>query len=105
MSTASLRRSARLNNKAGEVQHVRLPYAPKKRRQPVVPETVDGQSKRKLSLNDPPQPRDVVPPPIPIDTLRDWGLDCNLSPAELTDAVLLSGCAKMVYNDEDEMEQ
>jgi len=47
----------------------------------------------------------VVPPPIPTDTLRDWGLDCNVSPAELTDAVLLSGCAKMVYNDENEMEQ
>ena len=81
---------------------MRLPYAPKKRRQPLVPEPVEGQAKHKLSLNQPPQPADDVPSPIPIQTMREWGLDCNVSPAELTDSVLLAGRAKMVtHEDED----
>ena len=64
--TTSLRRSSRLNRDPEEIQHVRLPYAPKKRRQPLVPEPVEGQAKRKLFLNDPPQLDAEVPSPIPI---------------------------------------
>lgn len=66
--TTSLRRSSRLNRDTEEIQYVRLPYAPKKRRQPLVPEPVEGQAKRKLSLNDLPQPDAEVPSPIPIQT-------------------------------------
>ena len=94
--STSLRRSARLNLDGVDIQHVRLPYAPKKRRQQVQPELVDGLAKRKLSLNDPPQPDGEVPHPIPTQTLREWGLDCNVPPEELTDYVLLSGRAKMI---------
>ena len=103
--STSLRRSARLNPDGVDVQHVRLPYAPKKRRQQVQPESVDGLAKRKLSLNDPPQPDGEVPQPIPTQTLHEWGLYCNVPPEELTDSVLLSGRAKMIPNDDEDMEE
>ena len=94
-----------MNPDGVDIQHVRLPYAPKKRRQQVQPESVDGLAKRKLSLNDPPQPDGEVPHPIPTQTLREWGLDCNVPPEELTDFVLLSGRAKMIPTDDEDMEE
>jgi len=105
MVTSSLRRSARLNRASGEVQHVRLPYAPKKRRQPVEPEVVDGQAKRKLSLNIPPRPDEEISASILVQTMREWGLHCNVPPEELTDSALLTGHLQMVFNDDDETEQ
>ena len=96
---SSLRRSARLNRAPADVQHIRLPYAPKKHRQPVEPEVVDGQVKRKLSLNDPPNPAEEVPDPILIQVMRKWGSDCSVPPEELTDTALLTGRLQMVVND------
>jgi len=98
--TTSLRRSSRLNANAEAVQHVRLPYAPKKRRHPVVPEPVEGQTKRKLTLTTPPQADEEIPSPIPIQTMREWGLDCNVSPAEFTDEALLSRGVKKSFHDD-----
>ena len=62
-------------------------------------------AKHKLSLNDPPQLDGEVPHPIPTQTLCEWGLDCNVPPEELTDSVLLSGRAKMIPNDDEDMEE
>jgi len=37
--------------------------------------------------------------------MREWGLDCNVSPMELTNSALLAGCAKMVFNEDEDPEE
>lgn len=98
VATSSLRRSSRLNHdEEDEIQHVRLPYAPQKRRVKLVPEVVEGNVKRKLSVDAPPQPDEEVSPPIPIPIMCEWGLECNVPPAELTDEALHAGACQDGY--------
>ena len=66
---------------------------------------VDGQAKRKLSLNIPPRPDEEISASILVQTMREWGLHCNVPPEELTDSALLTGHLQMVFNDDDETEQ
>ena len=37
--------------------------------------------------------------------MREWGLDCNVSPMELTDSALLTGRANMVSNEDEDPEE
>ena len=67
-----------------------------------MPEPVEGKIKRKLTLDNPPRPDDGMPSPIPIPTLRGWGLNCNVAPMELTDEALMSGRADLIPDDDDE---
>jgi hypothetical protein len=75
--TQGCRRSSRLNSSEG-FKHSQLPdKTPRKKRK-----VLDSAALR--LLDNPPRPSEVVPAPVPIETLQHWGLFCNVSPSELT---------------------
>jgi hypothetical protein len=75
--TQGCRRSSRLNISEG-FKHSQLPdMTPRKKRK-----VLDSATLR--LLDNPPRPSEVVPAPVPIETLQQWGLFCNVSPSELT---------------------
>jgi hypothetical protein len=75
--TQGCRRSSRLNISEG-FKHSQLPdRTPRKKKK-----VLDSAALR--LLDNPPRPSEVVPAPVPIETLQRWGLFCNVSPSELT---------------------
>jgi hypothetical protein len=75
--TQGCRRSSRLNISEG-FKHSQLPdKTPRKKRK-----VLDSAALH--LLDNPPRPSDIVPAPVPIETLQQWGLFCNVSPSELT---------------------
>jgi hypothetical protein len=88
--TTAIRRSSRLNNMDG-YKHVQLEDTPRKKRK-VVTAPVSH------SLEPPPpKPSEGIPPPVPMETLQSWAIQCSVPPSEVTLDVLLSN----VSNDED----
>jgi hypothetical protein len=75
--TKGCRRSSRLNIFEG-FKHSQLPdKTPRKKRK-----VLDSAALH--LLDNPPRPSEIVPAPVPIETLHQWGLFCNVSPSELT---------------------
>ncbi|WVZ84932.1 LOW QUALITY PROTEIN: hypothetical protein U9M48_031899, partial [Paspalum notatum var. saurae] len=61
--------------------HCMLEDTPGKRRK-IVP------AKKKLSLDNSPSVADYPEDPVPMHTLKDWGISCGIAPEELTDDAL-----------------
>jgi hypothetical protein len=81
--TQGCRRSSRLNIFEG-FKHSQLPdKTPRKKRKVL-------ESAALHLLDNPPRPSEIVPAPVPIETLQQWGLFCNVSPSELTTDELMT---------------
>ena len=77
-----VRRRSRLNPLAKDgyqIVKIREP-SPKKRR-----------TAAKIDLDTPPQDVFDAVNPIPLDTLEEWGVNCGVAPAELSEDALMQG--------------
>jgi len=83
------RRSPRLQNQSGYM-HTSLENLPKKRRLGSASTSTSDSSTSCFNLDAPPSLTDGIPPPIPLKTLQDWGIQCSVPPSEVTDDQLLS---------------
>jgi hypothetical protein len=75
--TQGYRRSSRLNNFEG-FKHFQLPDKTPRKKRKVLDSTAIHL------LDNRPRPSEIVPAPVRIETLQQWGLFCNVSPSELT---------------------
>ncbi|CAO1939557.1 unnamed protein product [Urochloa humidicola] len=91
LAASFVRRSSRINrDKDGfkQVQHIQLEDNPRKKRR-VWKEVALTPKEAAQLLNNPPKPTDEeYPGAIPTDTLKSWGILCNVSPEELTEEAL-----------------
>jgi hypothetical protein len=78
--TQATRRSNRLQTPEG-LKHIQLDKTPRKKRKAVAPA---------LSLDQPPKPSEEISAPVPLETLQEWGLQCNVSPSEITPDALMT---------------
>jgi hypothetical protein len=78
--TQATRRSNRLQTPEG-FKHIQIDKTPTKKRKVVAPA---------LSLDQPPKPSEEIPAPVPLETLQEWGLQCNVSPSEITPDALMT---------------
>ena len=86
LSSLNIRRSPRLNSLEG-FQHTQLDGTPRKRRR----QQVTAASVKGLSIDEPPKPTDdLMPAPVPLDILQGWGLQCGVSPSEVTPKALFA---------------
>ncbi|CAN6359072.1 unnamed protein product [Urochloa humidicola] len=98
LEVSAVRRSSRISAiKDGykQVQHVQLEDNPRKKRRVWKEVPLTPKEAAKL-LENPPQPTDEeIPGEIPAETLKDWGIECNVAPEELT----IEALNKEVAND------
>ncbi|CAL4923275.1 unnamed protein product [Urochloa decumbens] len=91
LQVSSVRRSTRISQKKDgykNVQHIQLEDNPRKKRR-VWREVALSPKEAALLLDKPPVPTDdEVPSEIPTETLKSWGLLCNVTPEELTNEIL-----------------
>ncbi|CAL4924468.1 unnamed protein product [Urochloa decumbens] len=91
LQVSSVRRSTRISQKKDgykNVQHIQLEDNPRKKRR-VWREAALSPKEAALLLDKPPVPTDdEVPGEIPTETLKSWGLLCNVTPEELTNEIL-----------------
>ncbi|CAL5074100.1 unnamed protein product [Urochloa decumbens] len=91
LQVSSVRRSTRISQKKKgykNVQHIQLEDNPRKKRK-VWREVTLSPKEAALLLDKPPVPTDdEIPGEIPIETLKSWGLLCNVVPEELTNEIL-----------------
>ncbi|CAO2144855.1 unnamed protein product [Urochloa humidicola] len=112
--TSTVRRSPRLNKNADGYKHCQLGDATRKRKkgqgnvlskkgkQTVVDNTIGSTDDlaRPQALKDIPVTQAELEGPIPMEMLRGWGIDCGVSPSEITDDLLLQGSPARVSNED-----
>lgn len=95
---SQVRRSPRLNDMTQGLKHCTLDDIPKKRRKcgsdcgdeslPALPSADEGL-----------EPEDIQCP-IPMDTLKSWGIECGASSMEVTEALLLKERSTAILDEE-----
>lgn len=95
LTIKQVRRRPRLHNADG-FKHIQLEDKPNKRRRGASQQQITTLSTslvtaEAFSLDAPPKPTDEVLGPIPVQVLRQWGIEGNVPPSEVTGEVLLKG--------------
>jgi hypothetical protein len=85
-----IRRSLRLSNQ-DNYHHIQLDDTPRKRKRQQVSraeEVVNADAD--IALDVLPNTSTGTTAPVPLKTLQSWGIQCGLSPGEMTDDLLLA---------------